>query len=237
MFKNHGKSHLSGELIPVLPGIQYIQFSQRRSQMLNFLHCGPITFDTLVYDTNVEDISPLDKYYNPHHFTLWKLNNLSPHVRPRILKPYEAEEVLRMRHGFGRSGSRFWNGGHSTQGQVFQMGRLSQGGHSTQDQVFQMRRLSQGGHSTQDQVIQMGRRMSQGRPSQSQPEPFRAFNMLATINETLDPVDIDVWRPGNEESDLGLSMRSEESDLGLSKLAERLNNNQAKSGQCYNLGA
>ena len=203
MFKNHGKSHLSGELIPVLPGIQYIQFSQRRSQMLNFLHCGPITFDTLVYDTNVEDISPLDKYYNPHHFTLWKLNNLSPHVRPRILKPYEAEEVLRMRHGSGRSGSRFWNGGHSTQ----------------------------------DQVFQMGRRLSQGRPSQSQPEPFRAFNMLATINETLDPVDIDVWRPGNEESDLGLSMRSEESDLGLSKLAERLNNNQAKQGQCYNLGA
>ena len=97
------------------------------------------------------------------------------------------------------------------------------------------RRLSQGGHSTQDQVFQMGRRQSQGRPSQSQPEPFRAFNMLATINETLDPVD--VWRPGHEDSDLGLNMRSEDSDLGLSKLAERLNNNQAKSGQSYNLGA
>ena len=219
MFKN-GKSHIEicGDLIPVLPGIQYIQLSQRRSQMLNFLHCGPITFDTLVYDTNVEDISPLDKYYNPHHFTLWKLNNLSPHVRPRILKPYEAEEVLR--HGSGRSGSRFWNGGHSTQDQVFQM----------------RRRLSQGGHSTQDQVFQMGRRLSQSRPSQSQPEPFRAFNMLATINETLDPVDIDVWRPGNEESDLGLSMRSEDSDLGLSKLAERLKNSQAKPGQGFNLG-
>ena len=192
MFKNNGKSHLSGELIPVLPGIQHIQFSQRRSQVLHFLHCGQVTFDTLVYDTNVEDISTLEMYYNPHHFSLWKLNNLSPHVRPRILKPYEAEEVLRMRHGSGRSGSRFWNGGHSTQ----------------------------------DQVIQMGRMLSQSRPSQSQPEPFRAFNMLATINETLDPVDIDVWRPGNEES-----------DLGLSKLAERLNNNQAKQGQCYNLGA
>ena len=116
--------------------------------------------------------------------------------------------------------------------------RLSQGGHSTQDQVFQMRRrLSHGGPSTQDQVIQMGRRLRQDRPSRSQPEPFRAFNMLATINETLDPVDIDVWRPGNEGSDLGLSMRSEDSDLGLSKLAERLNNNQAKPGQCYNLGA
>ena len=160
MFKN-GKSHIEicGDLIPVLPGIQYIQLSQRRSQMLNFLHRGPVTFNTLVYDTKVEDISPLDMYYNPAVFSLWKLNNLLPHVRPRILKPNEAEEVLR--HGlvgFGWSGSKILN-----------------------PESW----LRNGGHSTQDQVMQMGRRLSQGRPSQSQPEPFR--DMVATNKGTLDP--------------------------------------------------
>ena len=104
---------------------------------------------------------PLEMYYNPAVFSLWKLNNLLPHVRPRILKQDEAEEVLRHGFvGFGRCGSKILN-----------------------PESW----LRNGGHSTQDQVMQMGRRLSQGRPSQSQPEPFRDFNMVATNKGTLDP--------------------------------------------------
>ena len=83
------------------------------------------------------------------------------HLPPRILKQDEAEEVLRHGFvGFGRCGSKILN-----------------------PESW----LWNGGHSTQDQVMQMGRRLSQGRPSQSQPEPFREFNMVATNKGTLDP--------------------------------------------------
>jgi len=63
-----------GDLIPVLPGAALIPWSRRRSQILNFLHRGPVFFTTLVYDTNVGDISPLDSYFNPQRVSLKDLN-------------------------------------------------------------------------------------------------------------------------------------------------------------------
>ena len=48
--------------------------SRRRSQILNYLHRGPVTFSTLVYDSNVGDISPLATYFNPDRITLSELN-------------------------------------------------------------------------------------------------------------------------------------------------------------------
>jgi len=53
-----------GDLIPVKPAAATIPWTRRRSQILNFLHRGPVNFSTLVYDTNVGDISSLASYFN-----------------------------------------------------------------------------------------------------------------------------------------------------------------------------
>ena len=63
-----------GDLIPVLPHATSIPWTRRRSQILNFLHRGPVTFQTLVYDTNVGDISALATYFNPDRISERELN-------------------------------------------------------------------------------------------------------------------------------------------------------------------
>merc|ERR1712048_1190051 len=63
-----------GDLIPVLPNATSIPWTRRRSQILNFLHRGPVTFGTLVYDTNVGDISALATYFNPDRISERELN-------------------------------------------------------------------------------------------------------------------------------------------------------------------
>lgn len=64
-----------GDLIPVTPQATSIPWTKRRSQILKFLHRGPVTFKTLVYDTNVGDISPLSAYFNPDRISVPDLNN------------------------------------------------------------------------------------------------------------------------------------------------------------------
>ena len=49
-------------------------YPRRRSQILNYLHRGPVTFNTLVYDTNVGDISALATYFNPDRISERELN-------------------------------------------------------------------------------------------------------------------------------------------------------------------
>jgi hypothetical protein len=44
-------------------------------QILNYLHRGPVDFSTLVYDTNVGDISPLSIYFNPDRISVQDLNS------------------------------------------------------------------------------------------------------------------------------------------------------------------
>jgi len=63
-----------GDLIPVLPQATAIPWTRRRSKILNFLHRGPVTFATLVYDTNVGDISALATYFNPDRISERELN-------------------------------------------------------------------------------------------------------------------------------------------------------------------
>jgi len=58
----------------VLPNATSIPWTRRRSQILNFLHRGPVTFNTLVYDTNVGDISSLATYFNPDRISERELN-------------------------------------------------------------------------------------------------------------------------------------------------------------------
>jgi len=63
-----------GDLIPVQGSATTIPWTKRRSQILNFLHRGPVTFNTLVYDTNVGDISSLATYFNPDRISERELN-------------------------------------------------------------------------------------------------------------------------------------------------------------------
>jgi len=64
-----------GDLIPVVAAASSIPWTRRRSQILNFLHRGPVSFSTLVYDTNVGDISPLSSYFNPQRISEKDLNS------------------------------------------------------------------------------------------------------------------------------------------------------------------
>lgn len=64
-----------GDLIPVHPTATTIPWTRRKSQILNFLHRGPVTFTTLVYDTNVGDISALSTYFNPERVSVKDLNS------------------------------------------------------------------------------------------------------------------------------------------------------------------
>lgn len=64
-----------GDLIPVQPEATIIPWTRRKSQILNFLHRGPVTFSTLVYDTNVGDISSLATYFNPERVSVKDLNS------------------------------------------------------------------------------------------------------------------------------------------------------------------
>jgi len=64
-----------GDLIPVQPEATTIPWTRRKSQILNFLHRGPVTFSTLVYDTNVGDISALSTYFNPERVSVKDLNS------------------------------------------------------------------------------------------------------------------------------------------------------------------
>lgn len=65
----------SGDLIPVLPEAVDIPWTKRKSEVINFLHRGRVTFRTYVYDTNVGDIAPLSTYFNPRKWTVKDLNN------------------------------------------------------------------------------------------------------------------------------------------------------------------
>lgn len=64
-----------GDLIPVQASATSIPWTRRKSQILNFLHRGPVTFSTLVYDTNVGDISALSTYFNPERVSVKDLNS------------------------------------------------------------------------------------------------------------------------------------------------------------------
>jgi len=65
----------SGNLIPVKNEAVEIPWTKRKAEIKNFLHRGPVTFQTYVYDTNVGDIAPLTTYFNPNVWSNTDLNN------------------------------------------------------------------------------------------------------------------------------------------------------------------
>jgi len=68
-----------GDLIPVVPSATALPWTRRKSQILNYLHRGPVTFSTLVYDTNVGDISAIATYFNPQRVSIHDLNSRFGH--------------------------------------------------------------------------------------------------------------------------------------------------------------
>jgi len=69
-----------GDLIPIQPEAAQLPWTRRRSQILSFLHRGPVTFSTLVYDTNVGDISTLSCYFNQERISVEELNSKYGHL-------------------------------------------------------------------------------------------------------------------------------------------------------------
>jgi len=64
----------SGDLIPVKKDAVDIPWTKRKTQIINCLHKGPVSFKTFVYDTNVGDIAPVSTYFNPNKWTEHDLN-------------------------------------------------------------------------------------------------------------------------------------------------------------------
>merc|ERR1711875_154668 len=95
-YQNFKMLERPGDLIPVQGNATTIPWTKRRSQILNFLHRGPVTFNTLVYDTNVGDISSLATYFNPDR----NLNPNQMQVKAQrtlnwVLASQEGQEVSR----------------------------------------------------------------------------------------------------------------------------------------------
>ena len=63
-----------GDLIPVTEEAKLMTWSNRISKIVEYLHRGPVSFSTLVYDTNVGDISPVSTYFNPERVSEAELN-------------------------------------------------------------------------------------------------------------------------------------------------------------------
>ena len=63
-----------GDLIPVTEEAKLMTWSNRSSKIVEYLHRGPVSFSTLVYDTNVGDIATISSYFNPEMVTLEELN-------------------------------------------------------------------------------------------------------------------------------------------------------------------
>ena len=65
-----------GDLIPVTAeAAKLMTWSNRSSKIVEYLHRGPVSFSTLVYDTNVGDIATIASYFNPEMVSLEELNN------------------------------------------------------------------------------------------------------------------------------------------------------------------
>merc|ERR1711874_166359 len=59
---------------PVIEEAVDIPWTKRKNLIANFLYRGSVTFQTLVYDSNVGDIAPLSMYFNPRKWTVLDLN-------------------------------------------------------------------------------------------------------------------------------------------------------------------
>ena len=80
-----------GDLIPVTEEAKLMSWTNRSSKIVEYLHRGPVSFSTLVYDTNVGDIATISSYFNPEMVTLEELNKK---YAKRSSKMGEAVQVM-----------------------------------------------------------------------------------------------------------------------------------------------
>ena len=78
-----------------------MKWTNRSSNIVNFLHHGPVSFSTLVYDTKVGDIATVASYFNPAMVTVEELNTKYTNRMDKVeevdtkytLRSYDVEEV------------------------------------------------------------------------------------------------------------------------------------------------
>ena len=61
-------------LVPVKPELCQLPINQMRVQLIQFVHLGPVTFDTLVFHTGTGEIHKLGFYFNEHIVSIVVLN-------------------------------------------------------------------------------------------------------------------------------------------------------------------
>merc|ERR1719462_523078 len=88
----------SGDLIPVTEEAKEMKWTNRSSNIVNFLHHGPVSFSTLVYDTKVGDIATVASYFNPAMVTVEELytkrmDKIEEMDTKYAWKSYDDEEV------------------------------------------------------------------------------------------------------------------------------------------------
>jgi len=236
-----------GDLIPVLPNAVTIPWTRRRSQILNYLHRGPVTFNTLVYDTNVGDISSLATYFNPDRISERELNLRFGHypttgekhesppkrsggadvaVRPRLLLyPDHSQEKVQRTYNWVMS----------------QPSRDTKAGSPLPLPVSDGSQVAAGHHQSGQTVRQPQRRPEREREGLDVSLPALTVNCnfsnsllgkhftlpTSAISSVLD----NVWSDkGADSPDSSWPERLSESGLGLGELASRVNKSSAEAG-------
>jgi len=63
-------------LVPVKPELCQLPINQMRAQFMQFIHLGPVNFDTLVFHTGTGEIHKLGFYFNEHIVSIVVLNSM-----------------------------------------------------------------------------------------------------------------------------------------------------------------
>ena len=68
-------THYHGHfLVPVRPELSQLPSNQIRGQLMNFVHLGPVNFETLVFHTGSGELHKLGFYFNEHIMSIVVLN-------------------------------------------------------------------------------------------------------------------------------------------------------------------
>lgn len=217
-----------GDLIPVVPGATAIPWTRRRDQIFNFVQRGPVTFSTMVFDTNVGDISPLATYFNPDRISERELNTRfghDPTTSEKHASPHtcgdDGEPLLPRILIYPIHDTRENTGPAKVKDRRTLDWVLSQ-------EHKRSTSLSSGtsGRSSPDlAMMRQARRVSRQDTSMPPPASTRPLNMtMPAINSALESL----WK---DQGDTGTSdpwpPRSGDFDLGLGQLATRLNKSMA----------
>jgi len=115
-------------LVPVKPELCQLPINQMRVQLIQFVHLGPVTFDTLVFHTGTGEIHKLGFYFNEHIVSIVVLNAMFNNSSTADRSQFDQAPELRL---FNMQES-------ETQGNL---GSLNQVLHLTADQVCHQQKM------------------------------------------------------------------------------------------------